>query len=345
MISIAVDAMGGDHGPSVIVPAVIESLISYSDIQIHLYGKQPEMEAVLATIQNKANPVLSRLHLHHAEQVVEMDDAPALAMRNKRNSSMRLALNAVKSGQAQGCVSAGNTGALMATARFVLKTLPGIDRPALIYSIPVLKLFAEEQVHILDLGANIECTVDHLFQFAVMGSAFATVKSSLAKPRVSLLNIGSEDIKGTESIRECAKLLGDSDLIHYTGYIEGHQLYDGLTDVVVCDGFSGNVLLKVTEGVSKKLINMMKDAFMTTFLGKLGAFIARSALKPVQVKFNPALYNGASFLGLNGIVLKSHGNATVEGFAVAIKQARIEAMHSLPTLIRESISQTLTLKG
>ncbi len=343
MLPIAVDAMGGDYGPSVVVPAVLDALKKYPELCIHLYGDEAKVTPVLNSFSKKKPCDKARLFFHHTDEVVEMDDPPALAMRNKKRSSMRLAINSVKEKTALACVSAGNTGALMATARFVLKTLPMIDRPALIYSIPVLTLSSAQQVHMLDLGANVDCTGDNLFQFAVMGNEFAKVRSGISTPRVALLNVGSEDIKGSDSVKQCALRLEGSSM-NYTGYVEGNQLYSGCCDVIVCDGFVGNVALKVTEGVSKSIMGLTKASFMSSLYGRTIGMLAKPVLSRLRKKFNPDNYNGASLLGLNGVVIKSHGHASQAGFLMAIEQARIEAQHQLPSMIRQSIQDTLSDK-
>jgi glycerol-3-phosphate acyltransferase PlsX len=345
MIPIAVDAMGGDYGPKVVVPAVLGALSRFEDIFIHLYGDEAAIHHVLKHEAASVDAFTSRLKVHHCDEVVEMDDPPALAMRGKKRSSMRLAINAVKEGSAKACVSAGNTGALMAIARFVLKTLPGIDRPALIYNIPVLTLSSQQQVSILDLGANVDCSGDNLFQFAIMGNQYAKARSDLSSPRLAMLNVGAEQIKGSESVKNCAQRLEDYEDINYVGYIEGNELYSGTADVIVCDGFVGNVALKVTEGVSKNLLALVKQSFLASFWGRIAGAFAKPFLSKLRTKFNADNYNGASLLGLNGVVIKSHGNAQSKGLVMAIQQARVEAMHDLPTKICASIEDALSKKG
>ena len=240
----------------------------------------------------------TRLTIHHTSQCVEMGESPAVALRTKKDSSMRVAINLVKEGKAQACVSAGNTGALMATARFVLKTLPGIDRPAIISTFPTRA--GNKNMRMLDLGANVDCSVSHLFQFAVMGSVLASAVDNIANPTVCLLNIGEEDIKGNEQVKEAAQLLVNSKAINYIGYIEGDKLYSGRADVIVCDGFIGNVALKTSEGVASFIGQLIKEAFHSSLFAKLTAVLALPVIKSVIRRIDPDRYNGASLIGLKG---------------------------------------------
>jgi glycerol-3-phosphate acyltransferase PlsX len=331
-ISIAVDAMGGDHGVSVTVPASLKALSKFSDISIVLVGQQALIEKELAKHQYDA----SRIKVHHAEQVVEMDELPSKALRNKRQSSMRLALNLVKDDEAKACVSAGNTGALMAVSKFVLKTLPGIDRPAICTSMPTMK----GHVHVLDLGANVGADGESLAQFAIMGSVLAKAVDNNANPRVGLLNIGEEEIKGHQRIKDANEILKSSK-INYIGYVEGDEIYKGDVDIVSCDGFDGNVALKASEGVAKMISFYLKEAFNKNLLTKLVALISYPVLKAFKEKVDPRRYNGASFLGLRKIVIKSHGGADAFSFYHAIAEARLEVIKNVPDLIAHEVKALL----
>ncbi|WP_321324196.1 phosphate acyltransferase PlsX [Thiomicrorhabdus sp.] len=331
-IKIAIDAMGGDHGLVVTVPASIDALNAYPDLHIVLVGQQSLIEAELAKHQYDA----SRITIQHADQVVEMDDLPSKALRNKRQSSMRIALNLVKDDEAQACVSAGNTGALMAVAKFVLKTIPGIDRPAICTSMPTMK----GHVHVLDLGANVGCTGENLMQFALMGSVLTQAVDDNPHPRVGLLNIGEEEIKGHQRIKDAHQLLNGTS-INYIGYVEGDDIYKGDTDVVACDGFDGNIALKASEGVAKMISFYLKEAFTKNLLTKLVAIIAYPVLKSFKSKVDPRRYNGASLLGLRKIVIKSHGGADQFSFFHAITEARLEVIKNVPELISAEVSHFL----
>lgn len=332
-IVIALDAMGGDHGPRVTVSAALHILTKQSDISLILVGDQAVLEPAIGDAGNRFG---DRLRIHHASQVVEMDELPSQALRGKKDSSMRVAINLVKEGNAHACVSAGNTGALMATARFVLKTLPGIDRPAICTILPTVT----GHTHVLDLGANIDSTAQHLFEFAVMGSVLAGAVDNLAKPSVGLLNIGEEEIKGNEQVKQAARLLGESDL-NYTGFVEGDGIYLAPPDVVVCDGFIGNVMLKASEGVAKMFVHYLKREFRRNLLSKLAALIAMPVLKSFSKQLDPRAYNGASLLGLQGIVVKSHGSADEYAFGKAILVARTEVMKDVPRLISNQLEAHL----
>jgi len=332
--TIALDAMSGDHGPGVVVPAALAALRAHRRLHVVLVGNQQVLETELG---RHPDAPAERLRIHHTSQVVGMDELPSSAMRSKKDSSMRVAIDLVKAGEAQACVSAGNTGALMATARFVLKTLPGIDRPAICTSIPSI----EGHNHILDLGANIDCTPEHLFQFAVMGSVLASAVDGLSNPRVGLLNIGEEEIKGNEVVKGAHKLLQDGNL-NYVGYIEGDGVFKGGSDVVVCDGFNGNVMLKTTEGVAKMISHFMKEAFTRNLFTRLAAVVALPVLKSLRRRIDPRRYNGASLLGLRGIVVKSHGGADALALANAIKIAYLEVEKSVPERISSRLESMLS---
>jgi phosphate acyltransferase len=327
--------MGGDHGPSVIVPAALQVLKSYSTLRLILVGDQNLLRASLKDHLNE-----SRLIIHHASQKVEMDEPPAQALRFKKDSSMRVAINLVKEGKADACVSAGNTGALMATARFVLKTLPGIDRPAIVSTFPTI---SGKNVRMLDLGANVDSSAENLFQFAIMGSTLASAVDNIDKPKVCLLNIGEEDIKGNEQVKETAQLLSSSPHLNYSGYIEGNRIYNGDIDVVVCDGFVGNVALKSSEGIAVLIGKIIKQEFKRNWLTKLAALIALPVMKSVVKRIDPDRYNGATLVGLQGTVIKSHGGASTPAFVSAIKEAIVQADKNIPKLINSKIEQLLKL--
>ena len=328
--------MGGDHGPRVVVPAAVEVASEFDDVELILVGTEPEINAVLDGTSSAAD---GRISVRHASQSVEMDDLPAQVLRSKRDSSMRVALDLVKTGQADACVSAGNTGALMAMARFVLKTLPGIDRPAIISALPTMA----GHTHVLDLGANVETTPRHLFEFAVMGSVIASAVDDIARPTVGLLNIGQEDIKGNESVKEAARLLTGSN-IHYIGFVEGDDIFRGTANVVVCDGFVGNVALKSSEGVAQMISELIRDEFGRTVVTRLAGLLARPVLRRLAGRLDPRSYNGASFVGLRGIVIKSHGSADLVAFKRAIIEAIAEIRKNVPERIREHIASVLVEK-
>ena len=328
--------MGGDHGPGVVVPAAAEAVAELDDIDLILVGDGDRIESALGRISHEAG---GRLSIRHASQRVEMDDSPAQVLRSKRDSSMRVALDLIKDGGADACVSAGNTGALMATARFVLKTLPGIDRPAIISALPAIK----GHTHVLDLGANVESTSRHLFEFAVMGSVLASAVDDIARPSVGLLNIGQEDIKGNERVKEAARLIEASD-VHYVGFVEGDDIYLGAVNVVVCDGFVGNVALKSSEGVARMISDLIRIEFERTAASRLAGLLARPVLRGLAGRMDPRSYNGASFVGLRGIVIKSHGSADVVAFRRAIVEAAAEIRKNVPERISEHIASVLTDK-
>ncbi|MDD3449670.1 MAG: phosphate acyltransferase PlsX [Gammaproteobacteria bacterium] len=332
--TIALDAMGGDHGPSVVVPAALKQLDREPELRIILVGDREVLEREL---NSRGRVGDDRLRVHHASQKVEMDEPPAQALRNKKDSSMRVAINLVKQGEAGACVSAGNTGALMATARYVLKTLPGVDRPAIITALPTIT----GHTHVLDLGANVDCSAEHLFQFAVMGSVLVAAVDGNARPRVGLLNIGEEAIKGNEQVKEAAALLSGSDAINYIGYVEGDDIYKGSADVVVCDGFVGNVALKTSEGVAKMISHFMRQEFNRSWLTRIAGLLALPALRAFRDRVDPRRYNGASLVGLQGIVVKSHGSADELSFANAIRVARREAQKNVPERISHQLSSLL----
>lgn len=329
--------MGGDFGPPVTVPACIEILGKYPDLHLILVGDSTVLQKELSSRSYDTN----RLSLLHASQQVEMDEAPSQALRGKKDSSMRVAINLLKEDKAQACVSAGNTGALMATARFVLKTLPGIDRPAIISTFPTIN--PKKNLRMLDLGANVDSSPENLVQFAVMGSVLASAVDNIKDPKIYLLNIGEEDIKGNELVKQTAALLANSKAINYKGYIEGDVLHLGEPDIVVCDGFVGNIALKTTEGVAKFIVKLMKEAFMRNLWTKIIGILVKPVLKSALNRIDPSRYNGATFIGLNGTVVKSHGGANIPAFARAIEEAIIGVEKNVPQLIRHQVEQLLKL--
>jgi len=328
---IAIDAMGGDFGPSEIVPATANILRKHTDMAVTLIGIRDEILIEMERFNLKES---ERVTLLHTDEVVLMDDLPAFALKNKKNSSMRLAIDLVKNNEADACVSAGNTGALMAISRYVLKMLPGIDRPAICSVIPGL----EGHTHVLDLGANINSSSDQLFQFALMGSELTCAVENIERPLIGLLNVGSEEIKGDDRIKQTALLLSDSHL-NYIGFVEGTDIYSGNVDVIVTDGFTGNVALKASEGVSNLIGHHVKKEFSASLYGKLSAIITMPILKKIHNKIDPRQYNGASLLGLRGIVIKSHGSADRVSFASALEEARMEVTKNVPQRITAGLER------
>jgi len=331
MVRIAIDCMGGDHGLSVTVPACLRFLKEFDDVELILVGRQAEVEAALQRKKALEHP---RITIRHASEVVAMDEPPAQALRNKKDSSIRVSANLVKEELASAFVSAGNTGALMAISRFVLKTLDGIDRPAIASSLPNQK---GSGTLMLDLGANVDCDPEHLFQFAVMGSAFVRATDSIDKPTVGLLNIGEEVIKGNDVVKRAAELLRASELNFY-GNVEGNNIYEGTTDVVVCDGFVGNVALKTSEGLARMLGDIIKTEFKKGLWPKIAAVFAAPVLLRFKKRVDHRRYNGAALLGLKGIVIKSHGSADAYAFYHAIKRAYDASNSSLLDSIRTTMS-------
>jgi glycerol-3-phosphate acyltransferase PlsX len=322
--------MGGDHGPHVTVPAALEFQARLADVAIVLVGTPEALEQELKACGAAAG---ERLRVQPASQVVAMDEPPAQAMRYKKDSSMRVAVNLVKSGEAHACVSAGNTGALMAISRFVLKTLPGIDRPAIATVLPNMK---GGFTYVLDLGANVDCTPEQLMQFGVMGAMLVAAVEHKERPSVGLLNIGVEDIKGNETVKRAAELLRESGL-NFHGNVEGDDIYKGTTDVVVCDGFVGNVLLKASEGVANMIVGFLRQEFTRNPWNMLAAWMARPVRKSLRRRMDPGRYNGASLLGLKGIVIKSHGSADAYAFRQALGRAVEEVKNDVPQRIASRI--------
>ncbi|QNA89526.1 phosphate acyltransferase PlsX [Massilia sp. Dwa41.01b] len=331
-IKISIDCMGGDHGPSVTIPAALSFLKQQPEAELILVGLEDTLRAELKKHHAENNP---RLSIKHASEVVAMDDPVEVALRRKKDSSMRVAVELVKDGSAAACVSAGNTGALMAVSRYVLKTMAGVDRPAICSILPNQK---NGPTYMLDLGANVDCEPHHLHQFAIMGSVlFAAMEGR--KPSIGLLNVGTEEIKGNEVVKNTASLLRadhERGALNFHGNVEGNDIFKGTADVVVCDGFVGNVTLKAIEGLSR----YMKSVFKSSLLSMLGALIARGALK----KLNPERYNGAGLLGLKGLVFKSHGGANAYAFEWAIKRsfdaAKYNVQEQLSAMIAELMPET-----
>ena len=321
---ISLDAMSGDRGAEIVVRAAKSSLDLHPNLELILVGDAIELEQLVDSIIG-AN---SRVRIQAASEVVGMSEPPAEALRRKKDSSMRVAINLVKDGVAHACVSAGNTGALMATSKFVLKMLPGIDRPAIIAELPAIG----GSVHMLDLGANTVCTPEQLFQFALMGSILTADISKIDQPRIALLNIGVEDTKGHDSVRDAAKLLSASGL-NYVGFIEGNEIFSGKADVVVTDGFTGNVALKTMEGTTGLVRHYLRRAFTRNLFAKFQALLASPVLRRLRRETDSRNYNGASLVGLNGIVIKSHGGADAHAFQHAIETALVEVKNQVPMQI------------
>ncbi|MDX8129279.1 phosphate acyltransferase PlsX [Methylomonas sp. BW4-1] len=336
--TLSIDAMGGDFGPQVTVPASLACLRKSPDLNLIMVGD----EAVLGNLLSQALVEFKgRISIQHASQVVEMDEAPQKALKNKKDSSMRVAINLVQEGKADACVSAGNTGALMATARFVLKMIPGIERPAIISTLP--STFGH--THMLDLGANVDSSAEQLYQFAVMGEEVVKAVEKIERPRIGLLNIGEEDMKGNEQVKAAAKLLESSGL-NYIGYVEGNSINAGSVkvDLIVSDGFVGNIALKSIEGAAKMIGSKLKDSFSQNWLTKLAGLIAYPVLKRFKDSIDPRLYNGASFIGLRGLVIKSHGGADALAFETAIHLAEVEVAQGLIRKISEKLELALAQK-
>lgn len=334
MITLAVDAMGGDAGLAVTIPGALLFLRQQADVRLLMVGDEVQVRQALEA----ANAPMDRIQIVHAAQVVEMDEQPQSALKNKKDSSMRIAVNQVKEGLAQAAVSAGNTGALMATARFVLKTIQGIERPA------IAKFIPSQNGHmtlVLDLGANVDCTPEQLVQFAVIGSELVhALYPNAGAPRVGLLNVGTEDIKGTDTVKQVFKLLSSSKL-NFVGNVEGGSIFSGDVDIVVADGFVGNIVLKTIEGAVRFMGSAIKQEFQANLLTKLGALAAMPALKGFKNKLDPRKFNGAIFLGLRGVVIKSHGGTDAVGFSYALEEAFHEAKADSLTRIQQGVADQL----
>ena len=314
--------MGGDFGPHCIVPASLACLAEIPSLHLVLVGQESLLEELIA---RHSGVDRARMRIEHAAEVIGMAERPSQALRGKPDSSMRVALELLRDGKAQACVSAGNTGALMALSRYVLKTLPGIDRPAMVTAIPT----ARGHCHLLDLGANVDCSAEHLYQFALMG-VVAAEALGVERPRVALLNVGTEDVKGNQQVKLAASLLQQAQGLNYIGFIEGDGLYRGDADVVVCDGFVGNILLKSSEGLAAMIAARIEALFRASLRARLLGLLALPLLRRLQRELGPVQRNGASFLGLQGIVVKSHGAAAPEAFQSAIRLALAEVRENLP---------------
>ncbi len=327
--------MGGDFGPQVTIPASLSCLAKNPDLNLILVGDEAKLKEMFSSeIARYSN----RIRIIHASQIVEMDESPQKALKNKKDSSMRVAINLVREGKADACVSAGNTGALMATARFVLKMIPGVERPAIISTMP--SIFGH--TYMLDLGGNVDCTANQLYQFAIMGEEVVKALEGIDAPKVGLLNIGEEDVKGNEQVKSASKLLESSSL-NYIGYVEGNSINAGATevDLIVTDGFVGNVALKSIEGAAKMIGDKLRASFTDSLISKLCGLCAYPVLKKFKASIDPRMYNGASFIGLRGLVIKSHGGADEIAFETAIHLAEIEAKHDVARKISDKIEQAL----
>jgi glycerol-3-phosphate acyltransferase PlsX len=318
-IKVSIDASGGDFGIPVTVVAGFKALSAFQDLHLVFVG---ETAAIQAEVDNNpcSKKFAKRFSITHASEVIAMNESPAIALRRKKDSSMRVAINLVKDKTVDACVSAGNTGALMAISRFMLKTIKGINRPAIMGCIPTIN----GHTHMLDLGANVDSKPETLLEFAIMGSTAVKHTENINAPSVGLLNIGEEEMKGNDVIKKTSELLKKSNL-NYVGFIEGDDIYKGAVDLVVCDGFEGNIALKASEGVASMMGHYLKQAFKKNIFTKIIALIATPVLKEFKVSLNPGKYNGASLLGLRGIVVKSHGSADADSFFQAIKAAYLEA--------------------
>jgi glycerol-3-phosphate acyltransferase PlsX len=334
-LTLALDIMGGDNGPHIIFPAVLTALQQSPHLHFILCGPLPLMSQWL---DKQLTSIQTRISLSDCPQLVAMDEAPAHALRHKKNSSMRRILDLVANNQADACVSGGNTGALISMAYFVLKTLPGIDRPALITVVPTIN---NGKVYFLDLGANINCDSEVLFQYAVMGSVLAEHIANIKQPKVALLNVGSEEIKGNDQVKKTARLLTDAKNINYIGYVEGNDIFSQKADVIVTDGFVGNVALKSWEGLVKFTIQEVKKASQRNWFSRIVAKIAMPLFRGIYLRMKPDQYNGASLIGLRGIVVKSHGDASSEAFLYAIREAIQQVEMQVPDKIKYKIEAVL----
>ena len=332
-VTVAIDCMGGDYGPEVTVRAALDFVRKHEDVRAILVGVEEQIRPFLEEEEG------ARFVIRHASEIVAMDESPALAIRTKKDSSMRVALDLVKSGEADACVSAGNTGALMAISRFVLKMLPGIDRPAICAVLPTVS----GHVHVLDLGANVDCSPEHLLQFAIMGASLVGAIEHKDRPTVGILNIGEEDIKGNDVVKRAAELLKESGL-NFVGNVEGDGLYKGEAEVVVCDGFVGNVALKASEGLAQMLATFLRQEFGRNLLTKVSALIALPVIRHFKRRVDHRRYNGASLLGLKGIVVKSHGSADAFSFGNALDRAAETVRNGVLERISERVSQQQTIQ-
>ena len=331
-VTLAVDMMGGDNGLAVTAPGIRRALQNYSNLHCLLVGRQADIVSLLGDTIGNPN-----IEIVQAAEVVDMHESPATALRSKKNSSMRVAINLVAEGRADACVSAGNTGALMATARFVLRMLPGVDRPAIISALPR----ADSHVHVLDLGANVDSSPEILLQFGLMAVSMVRSLEHVQQPTVGLLNVGSEDIKGSEIIKRAADLFKASE-INYVGYVEGDDIFQGEVDIIVCDGFAGNVALKTSEGLAQMLVKVMREEYTRNLWTRLAAFLSIPVLRSFRARVDHRRYNGAVLLGLNGTVVKSHGGADSFAFSHAIEVAREAVENKLLQRLRADFSGSET---
>ena len=334
-IKVSIDASGGDFGFPVTVKAGINALGIYKDLHLHFVGDEKSIKKELNKL-SIYKTFLDRISITHASEVINMDDSPSTALRHKKDSSMRVAINLIKDGSVDACVSAGNTGALMAIARFGLKTIEGVDRPAIMGSVPTVN----GHIHVLDLGANVDSKPETLLQFAIMGSIVVQNTENISNPTIGLLNVGVEEMKGHGKIQDTAELLKDSSL-NYSGFVEGDDIFKGVVDVVVCDGFEGNIALKASEGVANMFSHLIKESFNKNLLTKLVAIFAKPVMNNFKSKVDPGQYNGASLLGLKGVVVKSHGNADVDSYFQAIKEAYLEAHAKITDKISLQLTREL----
>ena len=332
-LTLALDVMGGDIGPRITIPASLLALENDPELSLILFGDSQQISPLL---NHSSQSVLERIQVQHCSSVIENNQGISYALRHSKGTSTRLALETVQRGEAQGCVSAGNTAALMGLSKILLQPLQGIARPALISLIPTID--GEKSV-MLDLGANIECSAENLYQFAIMGAIFAETRLNLVYPRIGLLNIGIEEIKGHQSIRDAANLLQKSTALNYVGFIEGDVLLNGKADVIVSDGFAGNVALKTLEGTVRNLLSLFKDKANLRFIKLILAWIFRFVFKQRLKRINPDEYNGASLIGLKAVVVKSHGSANVNAFAHAIADAAFQARQQLPEKILAGLAR------
>jgi len=341
-LTLALDVMGGDQGPLITIPSAIMAIKQMPNLHLILCGDEYTITTELArfNISKQALSQHKQLSIFATSQTVEMADKPAFALRSKKDSSMRKALDLVNDGQAQACVSAGNTGALFSMAHFVLKTLPSVERPALISSLPTHD--DDKHVFMLDLGANVFCDSHVLYQFGVMGSVMAQQVDGIKNPRIALLNMGEEAIKGSDHIKQAALELSENEAINYIGFIEGSDIFSNKADVIVCDGFVGNVTLKTCEGVARLVHKKSQSIFSQNLLVKLLTTLVKPSLKKMFKSMNPDQYNGASLIGLRGIVVKSHGNANSSAFFSAIMEAVKEVERQVPEKIKNSLEQGLS---
>ena len=331
---IAVDAMGGDGGPKIIMPSIKDFILENEDISVKIYGDENILSSYLKIFNDDT---ISRIEIIHSDEKVLSTDSPSHALRHKKKSSMSMAIQSVKDGKTQACISAGNTGALMAISRFILGTLDGIDRPAIESMLPSLS----GHTHVLDLGANVDCKAEHLYQFAVMGSVLSMILDEKDNPKVGLLNVGEETIKGNPQVKNAHNLLKSSKL-NYVGFVEGDDIFCGNIDVIVCDGFVGNIALKTSEGIAKFISSTLKDEFKKNVFTKIAGISSTKVLNSFKKVVDPRRYNGASLLGLKGIIIKSHGGADSFAFSNSLNIALKEVKKDVPTCIDKKLKDILS---